>query len=380
MSVIFALPQESGQAGLESPFSEIPYRVLGTETTTDVMTLALTVVTASYLGKIFSHISYEHHGGGVWTVRVHYRAPEAQSFAFDTGGGSIRIRQSRGTTSYALVAGDPATPPDFNGAINVGRDGSVEGVDIEDGVFEFSITRHLQLATVTLAPTYQYGTQAVAGGSLVVDTTYYYVVTAVYAGGESEPSNECNFTPRLTGTQTARLTWAAASGATSYKVYRGTSPGTWGTLIYSGAALTVDDTLITGSAGSPPSATFATQYLQTLADLSSPPHTNNAPFTATLATGYKIFCDTEECLFRGATGSQQGTSSLATLALTLKFAKRKSEWVALGDDGNVWKPGWRMIEARYKDVVNADFLIQQPQFAYVHQVYPTENFAKLLVT
>ena len=68
-------------------------------------------------------------------------------------------------------------------------------------------------------------------------TTYFYTVVAVNAGGTSGPSNEASAVPQvalpaaptgLSATPSASaiaLSWTAASGATSYSVYRGTSSG-----------------------------------------------------------------------------------------------------------------------------------------------------------
>src|SRR5439155_917629 len=70
-------------------------------------------------------------------------------------------------------------------------------------------------------------------------TTYYYVVTANGAGGESAYSNEASATPSSSatpppaptnlaataGNAQVTLTWTASAGATSYNVYRGTVNG-----------------------------------------------------------------------------------------------------------------------------------------------------------
>jgi hypothetical protein len=69
---------------------------------------------------------------------------------------------------------------------------------------------------------------------LLNGTTYYYVVTANTGAGESAPSNELSGTPRLpapvaspvvsTGGQNT-ISWSPVLFATSYNLYRSTSPG-----------------------------------------------------------------------------------------------------------------------------------------------------------
>ncbi len=72
-------------------------------------------------------------------------------------------------------------------------------------------------------------------------TTYYYVVTAVDAAGESAASNAVSVTPKVIppaaptgvtasgGSTSITITWTASPSATSYDVYRGTAPGAEGT-------------------------------------------------------------------------------------------------------------------------------------------------------
>ncbi len=82
-------------------------------------------------------------GQGAWDCAVRYVAPEwktpqagESSFAFDTGGGSQHITQSRQTMRRY-----PETAPDFKGAIGVTHE-SVEGVDITVPVYHFSETHY----------------------------------------------------------------------------------------------------------------------------------------------------------------------------------------------------------------------------------------------
>jgi hypothetical protein len=90
---------------------------------------------------------------------------------------------------------------------------------------------------------------ATTGGTLTAGT-YYYQVTAVGNGGETLPSPECSET--TTGsTSTVTLNWSAVTGATSYKIYRGTSSG--GENHYQTSATnSFTDTGSTGTAGTPP--------------------------------------------------------------------------------------------------------------------------------
>ena len=87
------------------------------------------------------------------------------------------------------------------------------------------------LATVT---TTTYADVSAANG-----TTYFYVVRAFNAGGESSNSNEVSATPTapvplaptsLTatgGNAQVALSWSASTGATSYKVFRSTTSGSY---------------------------------------------------------------------------------------------------------------------------------------------------------
>lgn len=72
------------------------------------------------------------------------------------------------------------------------------------------------------------------GGALTANTSYFYVVTATGTQGDGE--GETMVSPEATATTTATnlsvdLSWTALNGATGYKIYRGTSSGTWDTLV-----------------------------------------------------------------------------------------------------------------------------------------------------
>jgi hypothetical protein len=91
-----------------------------------------------------------------------------------------------------------------------------------------------------------------AGGTFAADD-YFWVITAINALGETVASNEVTATLALNDQQV--LNWAAVTGATGYKVYRGTVTGAEDTLVATlGAVITYTDTGIAGTAGEPPTA------------------------------------------------------------------------------------------------------------------------------
>jgi hypothetical protein len=102
-----------------------------------------------------------------------------------------------------------------------------------------------------------------SGGSLAA-ATYFYVVTAVDASGETTISNEVSIA--TTGsTSSVTLTWPVVAGATGYRVYRGTSAGTEGTR-YTAASSPFTDTGAAGTAASPPGANTTSYAYTTNAD------------------------------------------------------------------------------------------------------------------
>ena len=99
-----------------------------------------------------------------------------------------------------------------------------------------------------------------AGGSLAVDTTYFYKVTAVFGAAESLPSAEASKKTSSTD-KTIELNWTAVAGATGYKVYRGTASGDVKLLTTLGAVTTFnDDGSLTPGAAAPPTSDPTSGY------------------------------------------------------------------------------------------------------------------------
>lgn len=88
--------------------------------------------------------------------------------------------------------------------------------------------------TTTLsAPTSPSASQGGLNGNLAA-ATYYYVITATNAAGETTPSSEVSCVVDGVIGDSANISWSSVIGATGYKVYRGTSAGSENTLIASG--------------------------------------------------------------------------------------------------------------------------------------------------
>jgi hypothetical protein len=71
-----------------------------------------------------------------------------------------------------------------------------------------------------------FSSASTTGGSLFGGNTYYYEITAVVGGSESVAGTEASYTPPIaTNTNQIKLTWAAVTAATSYRIYRSTTEG-----------------------------------------------------------------------------------------------------------------------------------------------------------
>lgn len=102
------------------------------------------------------------------------------------------------------------------------------------------------------APVQAAAATATAGGTIAAGT-YFYVVTAINARGETLVSNEKSQV--TTGAaSTVTVNWAQVPGATGYRVYRGTASGAQNRFYAVGAVGTYTDTEAGSTAGLPPAA------------------------------------------------------------------------------------------------------------------------------
>ncbi|GEM_PF-6663697 len=99
-----------------------------------------------------------------------------------------------------------------------------------------------------------------SGGSLATGT-YYYKITALDGVGETAGGTEAS--AAVTGPNgSVAISWTAVPGATSYRIYRGTSAG-GENVYYTTTGTSFTDTGAAGTSGSPPATTSA--YINRLA-------------------------------------------------------------------------------------------------------------------
>lgn len=106
---------------------------------------------------------------------------------------------------------------------------------------------------VLAAPGTPTGAKGTVTGGAVAAGTYYYKVSAMDETGETLPGTESAAVTVDSSNNKVDLTWTAVAGATSYKVYRTTTSGTYTTPALVGTATTnsFTDTLAIPTAGAP---------------------------------------------------------------------------------------------------------------------------------
>ena len=175
------------------------------------------------------------------------------------------------------------------------------------------------------APTGLGGTAFTTGGTLA-NGTYYYKVTALNANGETIGSAEIN--RAVTGpTGRVDLTWTAVSGATSYRIYRGTSTGAQN-VYYTSATNSYSDTGSAGTSGTVP-GTATAQIGQVVLDW-----TDYAG-----ATSYKVYRSTvtgeERFLASSASSGYSDTGAAVTTSEIYPTNTVGIEAAEAGSAGNV---------------------------------------------
>ena len=162
---------------------------------------------------------------------------------------------------YSTVALNSMTDMLLQSAVSLARVKAyrVQLLSVADDSTNGTACSGLTVNPMVKAPVQSAASTATTGGTLAA-ATYYYKITSTTAAGESTGSNEIS--QATTGTtSTVTLNWAAATNATGYKIYRGTSAGAENLLIAtiaSGATVTYVNTGgETTSTASPPAVNGA---------------------------------------------------------------------------------------------------------------------------
>ena len=118
------------------------FSVKGTEIESEAVAAFESQVPSSYQGLGAETYSYEFKGSDLWEFTAEYTLQEiTQEEDLDTTGGTKSAKLSYATRSYP-AAGKIA--PVFGGAINC-HDGNIDGVDVTQPVYKFSLTRSVPI-------------------------------------------------------------------------------------------------------------------------------------------------------------------------------------------------------------------------------------------
>jgi hypothetical protein len=140
-----------------------------------------------------------------------------------------------GGTGFSFGATAPAL---FTGLYSIGGSPSVATL----------IAQSADMAAAFATPASVTATPSASGGTFTA-ATYFYKVSALFPWGESAVSSEVSAVVVANGS--VALTWGAVTGATGYRVYRGTAAGAESAYqVATGNSFT--DTGSAGTAGTPP--------------------------------------------------------------------------------------------------------------------------------
>ncbi|MGD0124786.1 MAG: hypothetical protein ABSF46_05460 [Terriglobia bacterium] len=219
------------------------------------------------------------------TVAPYPLAEVGSTNGYPTGSGNYAIQRTNSSANYYLPALTPCTPPmawsggDSNNML-ANKTTSLGGFikiemnqesspgtwkDVTEEILSQGISRDEASGAADTMLQNQPTTRT-TGGSIHAGTTYYYVVTALGAWGESAGA-ELHVTTNSgygsTNTNTNTVSWTAVTGATGYNVYRGTSSG--GENVYAsvsgGSTTSYNDIGASLSSKTPPAACTNTSII-----------------------------------------------------------------------------------------------------------------------
>lgn len=262
-------------------------------------------------------------------------------------------------TNFYLTDGtlDPATATFFLPGVDYifnappwnGTTGAPDNTNPDNPDITFLIGDIGQVQNVVLSP-------SSSGGALGA-FDFYYKVTALNSQGEALASTEHN-TGALSGsTNSVGITWDAVQGATSYRIYRGTSAGTEDHYQTS-TTNSFTDVGATGTAGTPPVASTALVWPTNITSgqvlflehaYMSKNSRNNVTYNITNCVDVFVngenptSVDSEEVVPPSSNNLQNGTSSLWTYQPATPNFRRKIDGKAAAVGSRVQPLYWQPV-------------------------------------
>lgn len=176
-------------------------------------------------------------------------------------------------------------------------------------------------------------TPSTSGGTLAA-ATYFYKITALNAAGETVGSPEASCT--TTGsTSSVQINWAAVTGATSYKIYRGTTAGNEN-VFYTSATNSFLDTNGSSTGGTVPTSN-TTIITSTLVQFSGGAASLQAVWNYHISEFFRM--QPQGNLYVGFFPVPGGTYSFAEIATLQNFSGGKIRQVGIYKDGQAYSSG-----------------------------------------
>lgn len=136
----------------ENPSVELVYGAVAALNEIDAVASVEAATSYTYLGLVRQGCQASSPSPGIFEVRVRYgprkrREPGVSRYSFDTNAQTVHMSQSLSTIARHAIEG--RDPTDFKGAIGVGADGRVEGVEVLVPSFQYTEEHTLPMELVT---------------------------------------------------------------------------------------------------------------------------------------------------------------------------------------------------------------------------------------
>ena len=219
---------EMGGCGNTCPVATVDYALINSNGTIGAWTATTSLPVATYDATSVEYNGYVYEIGGYTTT-----ATAVVDYALINSNGTIGTWTA--TTSLPVVNNGPATSIIYNGYVYEigGYDGTANVATVDYVPLESNGTLGTWQATTSLPQATYSATSIVANGYVYEIGGYTTVAVAtVYYLNLSSPSVPPLTNTATTNTNQVPLSWSAVLGASSYNIYRSTSPNFTNTTLY----------------------------------------------------------------------------------------------------------------------------------------------------